>query len=74
MNPTAPIFACLALVLAGPAATVLGRALWPRRAPRAALVLWQAVALAAVLSAFGSGLAIASELLVPGPDGRPTTG
>lgn len=41
--------------------------------PRAALVLWQAIALAAVLSAFGSGLAIASELLVPGEDGRPTT-
>jgi Zn-dependent protease with chaperone function len=36
-------------------------------------VLWQAIALAAVLSAFGSGLAIASQLLVPGPDGRPTT-
>jgi Zn-dependent protease with chaperone function len=36
-------------------------------------VLWQAIALAAVLSAFGSGLAIAAELLVPGSDGRPTT-
>ncbi|PTR27436.1 Zn-dependent protease with chaperone function [Rhodococcus sp. OK519] len=37
------------------------------------MVLWQAIALAAVLSAFSSGLAIASQLLVPGPDGRPTT-
>jgi Zn-dependent protease with chaperone function len=37
------------------------------------LVLWQAVAIAAVLSAFSSGLAIASQLLVPGADGRPTT-
>lgn len=36
-------------------------------------MLWQAIALAAVLSAFSSGLAIASQLLVPGPDGRPTT-
>lgn len=73
MNVAAPVFAVLALVLAGPAPALLSRAAWPYRAPRAALVLWQAVALAAVLSAFGSGLAIASELLVPGPDGRPTT-
>lgn len=72
-NATAPVLACLALILAGPAPTLLSRAAWPSRAPRAALVLWQAVALAAVLSAFGSGLAIASELLVPGPNGRPTT-
>jgi Zn-dependent protease with chaperone function len=36
-------------------------------------VLWQAIALAAVLSAFSSGLAIGGLLLVPGPDGRPTT-
>ena len=36
-------------------------------------MLWQAIALAAVLSAFSSGLAIASQLLVPGPDGHPTT-
>ncbi|MFR9749399.1 M56 family metallopeptidase [Nocardia sp. 004] len=73
MNATAPVFAGLALLLAGPAPTLLSRATWPYRTPRAALVLWQAIALAAVLSAFGSGLAIASELLVPGPDGRPTT-
>jgi Zn-dependent protease with chaperone function len=36
------------------------------------MVLWQAVALAAVLSAFSAGIAIASRLLMPGPDGRPT--
>lgn len=41
--------------------------------PRAALVLWQAVALAAVLSAFSAGIATASRLLMPGPDGRPTS-
>src|SRR5947209_9712414 len=35
------------------------------------MVLWQAVALAAVLSAFSAGIAIASRLLMPGPDGRP---
>ncbi|MBF6327944.1 M56 family metallopeptidase [Nocardia transvalensis] len=73
MNATAPVFAGLALLLAGPVPSLLARATWPYRTPRAALVLWQAVALAAVLSAFGSGLAIASLLLVPGPDGRPTT-
>ncbi|WP_067894533.1 M56 family metallopeptidase [Nocardia vaccinii] len=73
MNATAPVFAGLALLLAGPVPALLSRASWPYRTPRAALVLWQAVALAAVLSAFGSGLAIASLLLVPGPDGRPTT-
>jgi bla regulator protein blaR1 len=42
------------------------------RAPRAAVVLWQAIAVAAVLSAFSAGLAIASRLFVPGRDGRPT--
>ncbi|WP_028478040.1 M56 family metallopeptidase [Nocardia sp. CNY236] len=73
MNATAPVFAGLALLLAGPVPAALSRATWTLRTPRAALVLWQAIALAAVLSAFGSGLAIAAELLVPGPDGRPTT-
>jgi Zn-dependent protease with chaperone function len=34
--------------------------------------LWQAVALAAVLSAFSAGIAIASRLFAPGQDGRPT--
>ncbi|WP_067541933.1 M56 family metallopeptidase [Nocardia crassostreae] len=73
MDVTAAVFAGLALFLAGPAPALLSRAQWPYRSPRAALVLWQAIALAAVLSAFSSGLAIASRLLVPGPDGRPTT-
>ncbi|NMN97357.1 M56 family metallopeptidase [Antrihabitans stalactiti] len=73
MNIAAPVFALLALLLAGPAPALLARAKWPFRAPRAAIVLWQAIALGAVLSAFGSGLAIASQLLVPGPNGRPTT-
>ncbi|MBY6350581.1 M56 family metallopeptidase [Rhodococcoides corynebacterioides] len=71
--PTALVFAALALLLAGPVPAMLARATWPHRTPRAALVLWQAIALAAVLSAFSSGLAIASQLLVPGADGRPTT-
>lgn len=70
---TALFFGILALLLAGPVPGLLARAAWPHRNPRAALVLWQAIALAAVLSAFSSGLAIASRLLVPGVDGRPTT-
>jgi Zn-dependent protease with chaperone function len=65
-------FALLALLLVGPVPERLARASWPMRAPRAAVVLWQAIAVAAVLSAFSAGIAIASRLLVPGPDGRPT--
>jgi len=65
-------FTLVALLLAGPVPAMLARASWPLRAPRAAIVLWQAIALAAVLSAFSAGLAIASRLFVPGPDGRPT--
>ena len=65
-------FTIVALVLSGPVPAVLARASWPQRAPRAAIVLWQSIALAAVLSAFSAGIAIASRLFVPGPDGRPT--
>jgi len=65
-------FAVVALVLIGPVPAMLARSSWPLRAPRAAVVLWQSVALAAVLSAFSAGIAIASRLFVPGPDGRPT--
>jgi Zn-dependent protease with chaperone function len=50
----------LAAVLAGPAPAVLARTTAVRRAPRAALVLWQAVALAAVLAALGAGLSLAT--------------
>ena len=35
-------------------------------------MLWQSIALAAVLSAFSAGIAIASRLFVPGADGRPS--
>ncbi|TFV57998.1 M56 family peptidase [Mycobacterium sp. PS03-16] len=65
-------FSVVALLLVGPVPALLARASWPMRAPRAAIVLWQSIALAAVLSAFSAGLAIASRLFVPGPDGRPT--
>jgi Zn-dependent protease with chaperone function len=66
-------FTVLALVLVGPVPALLARADWPLRAPRAAVVLWQAIAIAAVLSAFSAGVATASRLLMPGPDGRPTS-
>ena len=65
-------FTVMALVLSGPVPAMLARATWPSRAPRAAIVLWQAIALAAVLSAFSAGIAIASRLFAPGHDGRPT--
>lgn len=65
-------FTLLALMLVGPVPAMLARASWPLRAPRAAIVLWQSIALAAVLSAFSAGISIASRLLVPGSDGRPT--
>jgi Zn-dependent protease with chaperone function len=65
-------FTILAVLLVGPVPALLARATWPLRAPRAAMVLWQAVALAAVLSVFSAGIAIATRVLMPGPDGRPT--
>jgi Zn-dependent protease with chaperone function len=65
-------FTLVALLLVGPLPAMLARSSWPMRAPRAAVVLWQSIALAAVLSAFSAGIAIASRLFVVGPDGRPT--
>lgn len=63
--------AALALVLAGPVPSGLARAHWPQRVPRAAIVLWQAIALAAVLAAVGSALAAPEELLrALGPEER----
>jgi Zn-dependent protease with chaperone function len=64
-------FTLLAVVLAGPVPALLARATWPMRAPRAAIVLWQSIAVAAVLSAFSAGLALASQLFRPDIDGRP---
>jgi Zn-dependent protease with chaperone function len=69
---SALVFTILAVLLVGPVPALLARATWPLRAPRAAMVLWQAVALAAVFSAFSAGIAIATRVLMPGADGRPT--
>ncbi|MBJ7340587.1 M56 family metallopeptidase [Mycolicibacterium sp.] len=65
-------FSVVALLLIGPVPALLARASWTLRAPRASIVLWQSIVLAAVLSAFSAGIAIASRLFAPGPDGRPT--
>lgn len=61
----------LAVLLAGPAPALLARATATRRAPRAAMVLWQALALAAVLSAVGAALAVLTIALhLPADDLR----
>ncbi|MFN8071233.1 MAG: M56 family metallopeptidase [Mycobacterium sp.] len=67
-------FTVLALMLVGPVPALLARASWTMRAPRASVLLWQSIALAAVLSAFSAGLALAMRLFSPGRDGRPTEG
>jgi hypothetical protein len=60
----------IAAILAGPVPAALARAQWPTRAPRAALVLWQAIGLGGGLSILGAGCTlVASSLggrLVPG--------
>ncbi|MGL4305424.1 MAG: M56 family metallopeptidase [Mycobacteriaceae bacterium] len=65
-------FGILTLLLTGPLPAALAQAQWTYLAPRPALVLWQAIALAAVLSAFSCGLAIASRLLTIDPQGQPS--
>jgi len=65
-------FTIVALVLSGPVPAMLARATWPTRAPRAAIVLWQSIALAAVLSAVFGGHRDRQPAVCAGPDGRPT--
>ncbi len=67
-------FTVLAICLAGPVPALLVRATWPQRAPRAAVVLWQAVAVAAVLSALSAGIAIAVRLILPRSGALPAPG
>jgi hypothetical protein len=52
------LLAALALALAGPVPAFMARASWPYRVPRAAVALWQSISIAAVLAAFGAGLAL----------------
>ncbi|WZH53432.1 MAG: M56 family metallopeptidase [Nocardioides alkalitolerans] len=65
------VLGALAVVLAGPVPAALARAHVLRRTPYAALLLWQAVALAAVLAALGSTLAlVTAHVLVEDGSGR----
>ncbi|GAA1561790.1 M56 family metallopeptidase [Kribbella lupini] len=52
------LLAALALVLTGPAPALLARSSWPYRIPRAAIALWQSLAIAAVLAALGAGISL----------------
>ncbi|MCU7728618.1 M56 family metallopeptidase [Actinoplanes sp. KI2] len=57
----------LSLIVPGP----LARAAWPQRAPAAAVLLWQSITLAAVLSALGVVLAAPEELTRAAGSGKP---
>jgi len=59
----------LSLVVPGP----LAKAHWPDRAPIAAIMLWQAITLASVLSALGVVLAAPEELTRAFGSGKPVT-
>jgi Zn-dependent protease with chaperone function len=50
----AALLALLAILLAWPVPLAVARSTWPDRAPGTALLLWQAIALAGVLSLLGS--------------------
>ncbi|KHL15767.1 peptidase M48-like protein [Mumia flava] len=67
---TTPLMlAMIALALAQPVPAALARTRWPDRSPRAAIVLWQSLALAAVLATLGAGLSAAWWLVLH--EGRP---
>ncbi|WP_067432200.1 M56 family metallopeptidase, partial [Nocardioides jensenii] len=58
---TTLVLGVLAVLLAGPVPALMAR--WPllRRTPRAAMLLWQSVALGAVLAAVGAGLSLVTD-------------
>ncbi|MGY2875349.1 Zn-dependent protease with chaperone function [Marmoricola sp. URHA0025 HA25] len=60
---TTAVLAALAIVLAGPVPWALTHLPGLRRTPRAAMVLWQSVALAGVLAALGAGLSLVTSRL-----------
>lgn len=55
----AAVLAAASVLLAGPVSAVLARARWTRRAPRAALVLWQSLCLSAGICLVGAGFTVA---------------
>lgn len=62
------LLAGLAVLLAGPVPALMARGTWMRRTPFAAILLWQAVAIAAVLAAVGAGLATVTRWSHGEPD------
>lgn len=68
---TALLLGALGLTLSLVVPGLLAGARWPDRAPAAAVVAWQAVTLAAVLSALGVVLAAPEELVRAFGSGRP---
>lgn len=64
---TAVLLAQLAMLLLGPGAALLAGAAWPVRAPRAALVLWQAIGLTSGTAAVTAGALVALAPLGPDP-------
>ncbi len=60
------LLGAIGLLLAHPLPALLGLTSWPYRVPRAAIFLWQAMALAAVLAVLGAGLSTALWLVSPG--------
>jgi Zn-dependent protease with chaperone function len=68
---TALLLGLLGLTLSLVVPRPLAAARWPDRAPAAAVVLWQAVTLAAVLSALGVVLAAPEELVRAAGSGKP---
>jgi Zn-dependent protease with chaperone function len=61
LDGTAALLAVLVAALLGPASTSLARAHWVLRAPRAAIALWQALGVSALLSGIGAGVCVAVE-------------
>src|SRR5690606_16123989 len=57
----AGVAALTSVLLAGPVSALLARSRWPDRAPRSALLLFQAVCLAAGLCLIGAGLVLALQ-------------
>jgi len=64
------LLSVLAVLLCGPAPWLLSRTPRLRRAPRSAMVLWQAVALAAVLAALGAGFSLVTGFALGAHRGR----
>ena len=67
---TAPLLGVLGLILSLIVPNALARARWTSREPRAAVVLWQCVTLASVLSAVGVVLAAPEQILRANGSGR----